>query len=115
MTTASWRTCPLIATAVAADAEHVVVAGSTALTQAGPLHAVFWISADGGRTWAVSTETPLLTLDPTRSDGLSHGVFGLWAGGPNAFYAVGGTQMPAPASGRATPSAHRPVTERVLR
>ena len=30
VTTATWRTCPLIATAVAADADHVVVAGSTA-------------------------------------------------------------------------------------
>ena len=46
VTTASWRTCPLIATAVAADADHLVVAGSTALTQAGPLQAVFWTSAD---------------------------------------------------------------------
>ena len=46
--TPSWKTCPVIATAVAADAEHVVVAGSTSTTQAGPLRAVFWTSADGG-------------------------------------------------------------------
>ena len=28
----------------------------------------------------------------TPSDGVAHGVFSLWAGGPNAFYAAGGTQ-----------------------
>ena len=33
--TQDWKTCPVIATAVAADAEHVVVAGSTATAQAG--------------------------------------------------------------------------------
>ncbi len=90
--TASWRTCPVIATAVAADAGHVVVAGSTSTTQAGPLRAVFWTSADGGRTWTVSEETPSLVLDPAQSDRMQNGIFGLWAGGPNAFYAVGRTQ-----------------------
>ena len=92
MATASWPACPLIATAVAADAGHVVVAGSTATTEGGPLRAVFWTSPTAGQTWAVSTETPELVLDPASSDRIQNGVFGLWAGGPNAFYAVGRTQ-----------------------
>ena len=90
-----WRarsTCPLIATAVAADAGHVVVAGTTANTQDGPLRAVFWTSADGGRTWTVSAESPSLVLAPAQSDRIRNSVYGLHAGGPNAFYAVGTTQ-----------------------
>ena len=96
--TPSWKTCPVIATAVAADAEHVVVAGSTSTTQAGPLRAVFWTSADGGRTWTVSEESPSLVLDAAQSDRMQNGVFGLWAGGPNAFYAVGTARRTAGAS-----------------
>jgi len=91
--TASWRTCPAIATAVAADAEHVVVAGSTARAPAGPLRLVFWTSADGGRTWAASAEAPSLVLDAAQSDRMQNGVYDLWAGGPNAFYAAGRTQQ----------------------
>ncbi len=90
--TASWPGCPTIATAVAADADHVVVAGSTATAQAGPLRAVFWTSADGGQTWDVSEADPALELDPQQSDREQNGIVDLWAGGPNAFYAAGRTQ-----------------------
>ena len=53
---------------------------------------MFWTSADGGQTWDVSEADPALVLDPQQSDREQNEIVDLWAGGPNAFYAVGGTK-----------------------
>jgi len=81
--TPSDTSCGIVATAIAADADHVVLTGETNPDN-GDGHPVVWTSADGGRTWDIASE-----LSPDASAGAQDGVLDLYAGGPNSFLAVG--------------------------
>ena len=89
--TASWPSCPSVVSAVAADALHVIVAGSRSSGENGPLSVVTWSSADGGRTWDPPGSTNSFLVDPDRGDRGDLGVTAAWAGGPNSFFLSGST------------------------